>query len=289
MSRSIEHLSFRQQGHVHSWQALLLGLALSSLLPSVAHAALQEDAQTYLLSAKRLYESLDYEAALTQLQLARQVSRSREQEINLLLYEGILLSELSRWDEGAASFKTALELDIAAKLPVQVSPKVSARFESLRKKKKGELAAQEASTPALPSPTEKSSPLIEATHPAVPPPSIVTVTDSPSPEKNLHGYSLIPAIAGGSLIVAGGVSWALSRGELTRLRTASPTLTSEEDVRHSVARGRTLQTLGMSLLGAGTAGLLTAAGMYMLGGPSRPTTIGAGTTGQAVFLYGDWP
>ncbi|KFE62155.1 hypothetical protein DB31_4261 [Hyalangium minutum] len=45
----------------------------------------------------------------------------------------------------------------------------------------------------------------------------------------------------------------------------------------------------MGLLGAGTAGLLTAAGMYMLGGPSRPTTIGVGTTGQAVILYGDWP
>ncbi|WP_240487161.1 hypothetical protein [Hyalangium minutum] len=288
MSRSIEHASFPQHGHAHSWRGLLLGLALC-LLPVSARAAPLGDAQTYLLSAKRLYEGLDYEAALTQIQLARQVPRNRDQELTLLLYEGILLSELNRWDEGAASFKTALELDTAAKLPVQVPPKVSARFESLREKKKRELAAQVTPAPALPSPTENPSPPTEAASPASLPPSIVTVTDSPSPEKELHSYSLIPAIAGGSLVVAGGVSWALSRGELNRLRTASPSLTSEEDVRHSVSRGRTLQTLGMGLLGAGTAGLLTAAGMYMLGGPSRPTTIGVGTTGQAVILYGDWP
>lgn len=288
MSRSIEHPSFPQHGHAHSWHGLLLGVALC-LLPVGARAASQGDAQTYLLSAKRLYEGLDYEAALTQIQLARQVPRSREQELSLLLYEGILLSELNRWDEGAASFKTALELDTAARLPVQVPPKVSARFESLREKKKGELAAQVTQAPARTSPAEKPSPPIEAAQPASPPPSIVTVADSPSPEKELHGYSLIPAIAGGSLLVAGGVSWALSRGELHRLRTASPSITSEVDVRHSVSRGRTLQTLGMGLLGAGTAGLLIAAGMYMLEEPSRPTTIGMGTTGQAVFLYGDWP
>lgn len=288
MSRSIEPPSFRPPLHVPSWLGCLLGLALS-LLPAGTRAAPLGDAQTYLLSAKRLYEGLDYEAALTQIQLARQVPRSREQELSLLLYEGILLSELNRWDEGAASFRTALEFDAETKLPVQVSPKVSARFESLREKRMKELAAPASPVPPPAAPVESSQQPDETPQPQVQPLSIEAATDAPSTEKELGSDVLIPSIAGGSLIVAGAVSWALSRGELNRLRTASSSLTSEKDVQHSVSRGRTLQTLGMGLLGAGTAGLLTAAGMYMFGGTPQSTPLSVGTTGQAVFVSGAFP
>jgi hypothetical protein len=292
MSRSIGRFPLRQSCHIPRSYALVLSLALGLLLPLVTHAATDGDAQTYLRSAKQLLESLDYEDALTQLHLARQVFRTREQEVTLLLYEGILLAELTRWAESTAAFRNALALSSEVQLPVQVSPKVKERFESLREQARRELAALVAPTPERDSPLEKPEPstesAIETTSPPRQSPLSVAAASS-SPRERSQSYSLVPAIAGGGLVVAGGVSWALSRGELNRLRTASPSLVREEDVERSVSRGRTLQTLGITLLGAGAAGLLSAAGLYILGGPAEPMALGVGTTGSTAIIHGRWP
>ncbi|HYI00495.1 hypothetical protein [Hyalangium sp.] len=292
MSRSTGRLPLRQSCHIPRSYGLVLSLALGLLLPSGTHAATDGDAQTYLRSAKQLLESLDYEEALEQLRLARQVFRTREQEVTLLLYEGILLAELTRWAESTAAFRNALALNSEVQFPVQVSPKVKERFESLREQAKREQAA------ILPPASEHDAPLKKPEPPiasaietsSLPPQSPLSVAAaSSSPRERSQSYSLVPAIAGGGLVVAGGVSWALSRGELNRLRTASPSLMREKDVRRSVSRGRTLQTLGITLLGAGAAGLLTAAGFYVLGGPAEPMTLGVGTTGSAAIIHWRWP
>ncbi len=264
MPSSLWPSAHRPRCHVDASHGLILSLALCLLLTSSARAAPSATAEVYVLSAARLYKELDYEGALNQIRLGREETRSQEQELTLLLYEGIILAALNRWPESTTSFRAALTLNVDATLPVRVSPKVEAHFESVRAQVKGTTAA-EALTPEPPSAEGKTAPQ--------------------SPRR----YAPIVAGAGGGLVVTGGISWALSRIELHRLRTASPGLASREAVQRSVSRGQTWQTLGLSLMGAGTAGLLTAAGMYVFSAPSKPVALGVGTNGQSAFVYGTWP
>ncbi|WP_239470602.1 hypothetical protein [Archangium violaceum] len=89
--------------------------------------------------------------------------------------------------------------------------------------------------------------------------------------------------------MAGGISWAISRGTLNQLRTNDPRIATREDVQRNVSRGNTWQTVGISLLGAGAAGLVTAAGMYVLGSPDQPVSLGVSTDGTSAFVHGRWP
>lgn len=266
---------------------VLLGLVLPLLLSSAAQAA-NTAARTYLTSVSRLYESLEYERALDQIHLARQGPRSTEEEVTLSLYEGIILVEINQQEQGLAAFKSALLLQPGAKLPVRVSPKIEALFESVRQKVKRELAAVLPKHEAEPRRADASPP--PQAPPAPSPGSAPTaVSNLGRTGRDLREYALIPALAGGGLMVAGGISWALSRTELNRLRGDDPHLTTREDVQRTVSRGRNWQTVGVSLLGVGVAGLASAAVLYVVGAPSAPVALGVSTEGSSVFVHGRWP
>ncbi|QRO00901.1 hypothetical protein JRI60_18640 [Archangium violaceum] len=257
-----------------------LALSLLLVIPCATRAENTEDVKTYLISIHSLYESLEYERALEQTQLARQLPRSTEEEVTRSLYEGILQCELGREEQGTAAFKAALLLRPDSKLPVQVAPKIERRFESVRQQVKREFARLRVEPSASPSTAVVTQP------PATPP-------SAASLEASAHGAlrrkSLIPAVAGGTLLVAGGISWAISRGTLNQLRTNDPRIATREDVQRNVSRGNTWQTVGISLLGAGAAGLVTAAGMYVLGSPDQPVSLGVSTDGTSAFVHGRWP
>jgi hypothetical protein len=261
---------------------------LPLLLASAAQAASNTAAQTYLIAVSRLYESLEYERALDQIHLARQGPRSTEEEVTLSLYEGIILVELNQQEQGLAAFKSALLLQPEAKLPVRVSPKVETLFESVRKKVKRELAAvlpkyeaERRQADASPQPQARPEPS---------PIAAPTAVSSTAPTgRDLRQYALFPAVAGGTLMMAGGISWAFSRTELNHLRGNAPHLATQEDVQRTISRGRTWQTVGVSLLGVGVAGLATAAGLYVVGSPSTPVALGVSTEGNSVLVYGRWP
>ncbi|MFY0526535.1 hypothetical protein ACN28I_26470 [Archangium gephyra] len=131
-----------------AWLLVLAAL----VLPFAARAANEGEIHNYIRSINRLYESLDYELALNQLQLARKLPRGTDEEVTLSLYEGIILCEMGKQKPGASSFRAALLLRPDAKLPVQVAPKVEALFESVRKQVK-----QEVDSLRPPSGTEKLS------------------------------------------------------------------------------------------------------------------------------------
>jgi hypothetical protein len=150
---------------------------------------------------------------------------------------------LGEQDKCVAAFKSALLVQPEAKLPVKVAPKVTNLFESVRTQVKRELAAIPSKPSAEP---PKPAPL-----PAAPPTVVASQAREPV---DLRQHALIPAIAGGALVVAGGICWAVSRGELSLLRNNDPGPQSTEDVQHIVSKGRTTQTLGVTLLGVGTAG-----------------------------------
>ena len=115
-----------------SLQSLAVLVLVLALAPLRARAA-DDDYQKYFNAMVRLYESLEYERALEQLDKARKYSRGADDDVTLALYEGTIRSDLGQADQARAAFKTALLLRPDVNIPVKVSPKVRRDFEELRK------------------------------------------------------------------------------------------------------------------------------------------------------------
>lgn len=120
---------------IRALAALFLALAVAS----TAHAQ-SSDAQRYLLAASRLYENLEYERALDQLKKARGVSGGVDDDVAIALYEGVILAEMGKQEDGIAAFKEGLYLKPEAKLPVKVAPKIEQLFLSTKNDVLKELA-----------------------------------------------------------------------------------------------------------------------------------------------------
>ncbi len=254
-------------------------LALVLLMAPPSLARNETDFKAALESVSRLYEELEYEGALVQVQLARDLIQTPEDEVTLSLYKGLLLAELRRWEEATVAFREALTLHSEAKLPVQVAPKVTQHFERVRKEVQQELAAK----PQKPEPSSALSeaPKLEPELPEPPPewtpegvtgPSLATeanpqAASSGGERSFLRPRHLVPAIGGGVLLVAGGTSWAFSRRELSRIRGDDPNLATQEELRRTASSGSTYQTLGVGMVGAGLVGLGVAVGLYLLEAP----------------------
>ncbi|MBZ4330224.1 hypothetical protein [Corallococcus sp. AS-1-12] len=255
--------------------------------------------KSHLKAIANLYEELEFESALGQVATARQQANGPEDDVELSLWEGLLLAELIRTEEASAAFTSALVLRPDAQLPVKVSPKVSNQFEALRKAvKRAQQARRDVPSPT---PRQTTDAPREVAPPSSPPriasPSDIASAPTASPLQvtqeartgSLRSKAYIPAIAGGALMVAGGISWALSRGEASKLRNADPSLATSADIDRSVSRGRTLQAAGVGLLGVGVLGLGLAAGMYLMGAPEEKFAMQLGTDGRSALVYGRWP
>jgi hypothetical protein len=280
-----------------------------------AQAEVESGVRAYLLSVNRLYQDLEYERALAQITRARSLTPTVVEDVALSLYEGIILADMNRWEESAGAFKEALFIQPAAKLPVKVSPKVERHFEKVRQAVKQELTAHTppaaSSPPKQPSPQSESKPdpTVAAPTRLIPDapsskqplknedlsPTPPTISELPSEQVQvarrglLNPQVLAPAIGGGVLMAVGGTSWALSRRELSRLRTNDPDLRTREEVRSSASRGRTYQSVGVGMLGAGLVGLGVAAGLHFFGTPSTEAALGVSTNGTSAFVHGRWP
>ncbi|WNG42703.1 hypothetical protein F0U60_00290 [Archangium minus] len=126
---------------------VLVLLGCLSLIPLAAHAQEHEEVKIYILSARRLYEDLEFEHALEQISRAKHFSRTKAEDVLLSLYEGVILADLSKADESSAAFKAALFLQPDAKLPLKVAPKVEKAFESVRQQVQREMAKQAVRNP----------------------------------------------------------------------------------------------------------------------------------------------
>ncbi|SET81071.1 hypothetical protein [Stigmatella erecta] len=266
------------------------------LSPWMGFAEENPKLQSYLRSVNSLYESFEYEQALKQLERAQRFSRTMEEDVALSLYEGIILADMSRWDASAAAFRAALSLQPEASLPLKVSPKVGAYFEKVRQEVMREQASAASKVPAVPS---QVSPPAETKH--APSPEVVS-KDVPAPPPGdarsaapakpvgsrwRSAKVLAPAISGGVLVLAGGTSWMLSRKEASRLNGEGESFGSRDDVHRSASRGRTYQSVGAGLLGAGVVGLGIAAGLYF-GSSTEEMKLGVASNGSSAFVYGRW-
>ncbi|RKH95844.1 hypothetical protein D7Y04_33110 [Corallococcus sp. AB038B] len=273
------------------------------ILPSVGLAAPSSQVKRHLEAIASLYEELEFESALDQLATARRQVSGPDDDFELSLWEGLLMAELSRTEESAAAFTAALFLRPDAQLPVKVSPKVSNQFESLRKAVKSTQLTRRGVPNPSPAPRQATDAPRDVPPPSAPPriasPSSVGTASAPTAPplqvtqetrtSSLRSKAYIPAIAGGALTVAGGISWALSRGELSKLRNADPSLANFADIDRAASRGRTLQAAGVGLLGVGVLGLGLATGMYLIGAPEKNLAMQMGTDGRSALVYGRWP
>jgi tetratricopeptide (TPR) repeat protein len=268
------------------WRALS-GVALL-LLQLSATAQEKSQAQALVESALRYYESLEYERAIEELQRAQLRARTEDETVSILLHQGIILSELGRMEEATAAFESALRLRPDARLPVAVAPKIAQRFEEVRVGVEEALRTDAKGAP--PSPGEHLSP--PAGEPQPPALSVQATSSAAVPDafakRVLQPRILVPAIAGGTLLIAGGVSWGVAKSEYSRLKGDDPGLMTLSAVRSSASRGRKYQTVGFSLMGAGLVGLGLAVGLYAEDALHSPSW-GVGTNGTSAFIQGRWP
>jgi tetratricopeptide (TPR) repeat protein len=268
------------------------------------------DLRSYLRSVNSLYGSFEYEQALKQLERAQRFAWTIEDDALLSLYEGLILAEMSNWDASAAAFRAALSLQPDSVLPLKASPKVEAYFEKVRREvvremarmaPKGPVAVRPEPSPqpvetqgaaastAQPVPKRKPSP--EALPKEASAPLGVdarsSVTEAPAGSRWRRTEVLAPAIAGGVLVLAGGTSWLLSRREASLLDGEGESFNSREDVHRSASRGKTYQSVGAGLLGAGVVGLGVAAGLYFWS-PTQEMKLGVVSNGTSAVIYGRW-
>jgi len=95
------------------------------------------------------YQAMEFEQALEHFRAARVLPHSAVQDVQISLYEGILYFELGNLPLGKQSLRSALLVDVQARFPVQVSPRISGALEVERRK-----AMAEGATPLAPPPPE---------------------------------------------------------------------------------------------------------------------------------------
>ncbi|NRD60575.1 hypothetical protein HRD49_02325 [Corallococcus exiguus] len=303
-------------GDSHPWQnhrslhipLFPLLLILSVLFAQGSDAQEPGTVQHHLLAASRLYESLEYERALQHLLQAKRYSGGPQDDVLISLYEGAVLADLGRSDASDVAFKAALLLHPEATLPVQVSPKVEQRFESLREQVKRELSqapdlqhapAQVPATETHPTQSSSEPPAAVADVVSAPqglPPSPRGRTpDSPGTQvssgRGMSARVWLPGAIGGALLVGGGASYLLASGEQSKLRGNGEGLATFDDVKRATSRGTTYQWVGLGLAGAGVVGLGLSAGMYLLGDSSsaQHLAVDVSTDGTSAFVSGRWP
>ncbi|WP_108077144.1 tetratricopeptide repeat protein [Vitiosangium sp. GDMCC 1.1324] len=178
-------------------------LAMSAT-PMAAHA--QNTFSHYLTAAVRLYDALEYEQALEQLQQAKGLARDAEQKVTIALHEGIILADMGKREQSQTAFKTGLRLDPKAKLPLEVSPKIAHDFEEQRARVYQELASslEESKQPAI-AKTDRPEQLTEGPDLRVPAPVTPTPYATGVVEHSRKRVLVAPLVLAGVGIAAMGV------------------------------------------------------------------------------------
>lgn len=259
----------------------VLALALAIVTP--AAFAQTAEVKKYLNTAITLYENLEYEKALKQLKQAHVKSGGADDDAKIALLEGIVLADMGREEKALTAFKTAFSVDLDAKLPVEVSPKVQAVAEKgrayVRKMLAPQLAAQKAEDDRKAAElAKKNADDVEQKRREAerlaevkrqedeeraknqPPPMVVKPDNGPS----ARALSWIPGVVGlgaagaatGLLISAGNKHASLVNG------TANPAEAAQ--IRDS---GKTEATLGYVFTGVAVAGVGAAVVMFVVGAP----------------------
>lgn len=243
--------------------------------PAFAQSA---EVTKYLNTAITLYENLEYEKALKQLKNARKKASGPDDEAKVSLLEGVVLADMGREEKALTAFKTAFAVDLEAKLPVEVSPKVAAVAEKARANVRKMLAPQIEAAKAEEEKRlaeEKKRADEEAARLAEqrrldaeeraknqPPPAVVVAPSKPA-GPSARSLSWIPGVLG---LASGGVATGLlvsASAKHTALLNGTAPVEQAAAYRDS---GKLEATLGYVFVGVGAVGVAAAVSMLAFGG-----------------------
>ncbi len=261
----------------------LVGL-LVILLTTPAFAQ-NAEVKKYLNTAITLYENLEYEKALKQLKNAKNRASGPDDEAKIALLEGVVLADMGREEKALTAFKTAFSVELEAKLPVEVSPKVQAvaekaranvrkmlapQIEAARAEEEKRLAVekQRADEEAAAKVAEQRRFEAEERAKNQPPPAVVAKATGPS----ARSLSWIPGVVGlASAGVATGLFVSAGAKQSSLLNGTAP----PEQAIAIRDSGKTEATLGYVFTGVGVAGVGAAVLMFALGGASDAPAVSA--------------
>jgi tetratricopeptide (TPR) repeat protein len=87
-----------------------------------------------LAAAQRLYQKLEFDAALPELLQAEAAAKENEDEMaQVLIYRGLVYSQTGRGADASEQFKRALAIRPWAELPGETSPRTIKMFSEARK------------------------------------------------------------------------------------------------------------------------------------------------------------
>lgn len=233
------------------------------VMPVRAHA--QEIFWDEILAVRTQLEQQQYEQALSEIRALRQFDFSHEQELTLTLHEGLVFASMGpRFQERAlATFRWVLLQEPQIRLPLKVSSRIVRDFEDVRALVLAEKRAADASRQA------SGSMLVR---------------------REASGVRvLLPTLAGGGLLISGGLLWGLARKEEARLQSVDPDQTTGEELQRMSSRGKTYQMLGYAAMGAGIASLGVVTVLHLRHKRQAPMMLGLGTDGASVSIHGRWP
>ncbi len=272
--------------------------ALAVALASFTAAAQGTEVKKYFNAAITLYENLEYEKALKQLTKAKAKATGADDEARVSLLEGVVLADMGREEKALAAFKAGFSVNLDAKLPVEVGPKVQAVAEkaraSVRKLLAPTLEAERLEEERRAAEEKKRADeeaarlaevkRVEAEERArnQPPPAVTTpAAAGPS----ARALAWIPGVVGlasagaatGLLVSASGRHAALLDG------TAPPELASSwRDA------GKLEATLGYVFTGVAVAGVASAALMFALGAPAEAPVVAAVPLREGGYVSLTW-
>jgi tetratricopeptide (TPR) repeat protein len=117
--------------------ALLLSMAAPAVAGEDGPAAVtikDVSGNAHLAAAIRLYQKLDLDAALAELQLAEVDAKdSQDQMVQVLIYRGLIYSETGKLSDASDQFKRALAIQPWAEVPSDTSPRIAKNFSDARR------------------------------------------------------------------------------------------------------------------------------------------------------------
>lgn len=218
-------------------------------------------ANPHLQTALKRYDDLEYEEALSALAKARQWPGSTlEEQVYIELLEGVLSFELNQPERGRSAFQRALALNPEARLPLRVSPKVVRQLEEARDERQA---------------LQTAAPVVEAASP--------TGTEAVRSEPPMAARLRLPIAIGGGVVAAGGLlALVQARSLSSDVRSADPTIRTQDDLDDTLSRGRTYEKVGWGLMGLGVAA--TVGSLLFLKAPdTAPQAAVSPTRGGAHF------
>jgi tetratricopeptide (TPR) repeat protein len=208
--------------------------------------------------AVKLREQFKYDDALRVLEKAANASTNTpEQATTIDLLEGVLHFELGRTDLAETSFRSGLKRSPNARLPVDVSPKITELLEKVRAEVKAPPVTETPVDPVSERPPEGPNG-----------PSLVDHRTGTGLRDRLSPYRVPVAIVGGGVAVVGALSWARAKSLEQGLRRGDPSITTREQLDDTVSKGKTFETAGWVLVGVGAAATV---GSLLLLRPSGAT------------------